>query len=54
MTPATEQETVDLILELLDQDGMTESEQMIFDIACDVYAGYAAASELDTITIEEN
>ncbi len=56
MTPATQQETVDLILELLNEDdGMTESEQQIYDIACDVHAGYAAASSVDeSETIDPN
>lgn len=54
MTPATRDECKYIIERLTEQDDLSETEQQMFDIACEVYEGYAAASELDTITIEEN
>lgn len=47
-TPATQDEARYILDYLIEQDGLTESEQLLFDMVCDVLAeGYAAASELD-------
>lgn len=47
-TPATNEEARYILDRLIEQDGLTESEQLLFDMVCDVLAeGYAAASEVD-------